>query len=199
MRSQNLAFLLAPGAGAPSSHPRMQTFARLLGKLGSVHPFDYPYMIEDRKSPDRLPRLIEAHRAALHALRQKHTGPIILVGKSMGGRVGCHVALVEKVAAVVCLGYPLCGGGHVSKLRDQVLLELATPAMFVQGTRDRLCPLEIFEEVRGRMSAPTGIHVVEGGRHSLLVLKTELKARGVTQENVDLGIFGAIEDFIRKV
>ena len=26
-----IAFLLAPGAGAPSSHPRMRTFARLLG------------------------------------------------------------------------------------------------------------------------------------------------------------------------
>ena len=92
MPSQNLAFLLAPGAGAPSTHPRMQTFARLLGKLGPVHPFDYPYMIEGRKSPDCLPRLIEAHRAALDALRQKDAGPIILVGKSMGGRVGCHVA-----------------------------------------------------------------------------------------------------------
>jgi predicted alpha/beta-hydrolase family hydrolase len=199
MPSQNPAFLLAPGAGAPSSHPRMQTFARLLGQLGSVHPFDYTYMIEGRKSPDRLPRLIEAHRAALHALRQKHAGPIILVGKSMGGRVGCHLALVEKVAAVVCLGYPLCGGGDTAKLRDQVLLELATPAMFAQGTRDHLCPLQIFEEVRGRMSAPTRLHIVDGGDHSLLVSKTELKAQGVTQENVDLGIFDAIEDFLRTV
>ncbi|MDR3436105.1 alpha/beta fold hydrolase [Telmatospirillum sp.] len=199
MPGQDLAFLLAPGAGAPSSHPRTQTFARLLGKLGSVHPFDYPYMIEGRKNPDRLPRLIEAHRAALHALRQMHAGPIILVGKSMGGRVGCYVALVGKVAAVVCLGYPLCGGGDVSKLRDQVLLELATPAMFVQGTRDNLCPLQIFEEVRGRMSAPTAIHVVERGDHSLLVSKTELKARGVTQETVDFGILGAVVDFLRKI
>lgn len=199
MPRENIAFLLAPGAGAPSTHPRMQTFACLLGKLGSVHPFDYPYMIEGRKSPDRLPRLIDAHRAALDALRQKHAGPLILVGKSMGGRVGCHVALVEKVAGVICLGYPLCGGGDVSKLRDQVLLELTTPALFVQGTRDRLCPLEILEDVRGRMSAPTSLHVVEGGDHSLLMSKTELKSQGVTQENVDLGILGAIEDFVRKM
>ena len=177
----------------------MQTFARLLGKLGSVHPFDYPYMVEGRKTPDRLPRLIEAHRAALEALRQKHAGPIILVGKSMGGRVGCHVALVETVAAVICFGYPLCGGGNVSKLRDQVLLELTTPTMFVQGTRDHLCPLEILEEVRDRMSAPTRVHIVEGGDHSLLVSRAELKAQSVTQENVDLGILDAVEDFVRKM
>lgn len=199
MPRENIAFLLAPGAGAPSTHPRMQGFARLLSQLGSVHPFDYPYMIEGRKSPDRLARLIEAHRAALDNLRQHHAGPIILVGKSMGGRVGCHVALVEEVAAVVCLGYPLCGGGDVSKLRDQVLLELATTALFIQGTRDRLCPLDLLENVRSRMSAPTSVHIVEGGDHSLLVSKTELKAQGATQEQVDLGVREAIEDFVGKL
>jgi pimeloyl-ACP methyl ester carboxylesterase len=99
MTDQKIAFLLAPGAGAPSMHPRMKTFAGLLASIGSVHSFDYAYATEGRKSPDRLPNLIDTHRAALDALRQKHSGPIVLVGKSMGGRVGCHVALVEKVAA----------------------------------------------------------------------------------------------------
>lgn len=194
--TRDLAFLLAPGAGAPSSHPRMQTFARVLGRLGSVHPFDYPYMIAGRKTPDRLPRLIEAHRAALYALRQIHSGPIVLAGKSMGGRVGCHLALEEKVEALVCLGYPLCGGGDASKRRDQVLLDLNTPTLFVQGTRDALCPLELLEDVRGRMPAPTSLHVVEGGDHSLLVSKAALKARGVTQDDVDLDIADAVESFL---
>jgi len=198
MTTRDLAFLLAPGAGAPSFHPRIQTFARILGRLGEVHPFDYPYMIAGRKTPDRLPRLIEAHRAALFALRQIHSGPIVLAGKSMGGRVGCHLALTEKVEAVVCLGYPLCGGGDASKLRDQVLLDLKTPAIFVQGTRDPLCPLDMFDEVRGRMSAPNTVHIVQGGDHSLLVSKTELKARGVTQDDVDLGIADAIEVFLAQ-
>ena len=49
--ASGIAFLLAPGAGAPSSHPRMRTFARLLGSLGRVEPFDYPYMIERRGRP----------------------------------------------------------------------------------------------------------------------------------------------------
>src|ERR1700733_14861455 len=96
------AFLLAPGAGAPSSHPRMRAFARLLETIGSVHPFDYPYASGGRKRPDPLPKLIEAHRGALAALRAKHDGPIVLAGKSMGGRVGCHVALVDRVQAVIC-------------------------------------------------------------------------------------------------
>ena len=34
-------------------------------------------------------------------------GPVVLIGKSMGSRIGCHLALEEDVAALVCLGYPL--------------------------------------------------------------------------------------------
>ena len=192
-----IAFLLAPGAGAPSSHPRMRTFARLLSSLGRVEPFDYPYMIERRGRPDPLPKLIAAHRAALASLREKHDGPIVLAGKSMGGRVGCHVALVEPVEAVICLGYPLCGAGDRSKLRDQVLLELRTPAMFVQGTRDPLCPLDLLEGVRKRMRAPSTLHVVDGADHSLLVAKTTLKAQGSTQEEADDQILAAISRFLK--
>jgi len=196
MAVRGIAFLLAPGAGASSSHPRMQSFARLLATLGSVELFDYSYAKEGRKRPDPLPKLIAAHRSALAALRETHDGPIALAGKSMGGRVGCHVALVEAVAAVICFGYPLCAGGDRSKLRDQVLLELRTPAMFAQGTRDPLCPLDLLEGVRSRMRAPSALHIVEGGDHSLLLSKTELKARGITQDDADGQMLKAISDFM---
>ena len=192
------AFLLAPGAGAPSSHPRMQTFARLLGTIGAVEPFDYPYALEGRRRPDPLPKLIAAHRAALAALRARHDGPIVLAGKSMGGRVGCHVALVEKVQSVICLGYPLCAAGDRSKLRDQVLLELETPAMFVQGTHDPLCPLDLLEGVRKRMRTPSTLCVVEGGDHSLILAKAALKALGSSQEEVDDSMLAAIARFLTR-
>jgi len=191
------AFLLAPGAGAPSSHPRMRTFARMLGTIGLVQPFDYPYALEGRSRPDPLPKVIAAHRAALAQLRVKHDGPIVLAGKSMGGRVGCHVALVDPVAAVICFGYPLCAAGDRSKLRDQVLLELEKPTMFVQGARDPLCPLDLLEAVRKRMRAPSTLYVVEGGDHSLMVAKTALKALGSSQEQMDDGMLTAIARFLK--
>jgi len=193
------AFLLAPGAGAPSSHPRMRALAGLLEPVGPVHAFDYPYMLAGRKRPDPLPRLLDAHRAALAALCRAHDGPIVLAGKSMGGRVGCHLALTDEVAAVICFGYPLCGGGDPAKLRDQVVLALERPALFVQGTRDKLCPLDLLEDVRSRMQAPSHLHVVAGGDHSLLVSKTELKVRHATQEDVDRDIAAAIDAFTGKV
>ena len=174
----------------------MRTFARLLETIGPVEPLDYAYALAGRGRPDPLPKLIEAHRAALAALRARHDGPVVLAGKSMGGRVGCHVALVDPVEAVICLGYPLCAAGDPTKLRDQVLLELRTPAMFVQGTRDPLCPLDLLEGVRKRMRAPSALHTVEDGDHSLMVSKTVLKARGATQEEADAQMMAAIATFL---
>ena len=62
-------FLFAPGAGAPSSHPWMQRWKMRLQEIGEIETFDYPYMREGRKRPDRLPQLIAAHRAALAEAR----------------------------------------------------------------------------------------------------------------------------------
>ena len=187
-------FLFAPGAGAPSSHPWMQRWKERLSTVGDVHAFDYPYMQQGRRRPDPLPRLIAAHRQALTEARRDST--TFLIGKSMGGRMGCHVALEEKVEGVICLGYPLCGGGDPSKLRDKVLRALQTPILFVQGTRDPLCPLDLLERIRAEMKAPTFLHVVEGGDHSLLVSKRQLAAAGETQEEVDRRILEAIAKFV---
>ena len=145
--------LFAPGAGAPSSHSWMTRWAELLAGIGSVRPFDYDYMRGGRKRPDPLPQLMAAHRTALRQARDGGSSPVVLIGKSMGSRIGCHVSLEEKVSALVCFGYPLCGGGDPTKLRDKVLRELRTPILFVQGTRDALCPLDMLATVRSEMIA----------------------------------------------
>jgi predicted alpha/beta-hydrolase family hydrolase len=189
--------LFAPGAGAPSSHPWMQDWKRRLSGIGALQTFDYDYMRECRKRPDPLPQLIAAHRKALNRARERHYAqPTILVGKSMGGRVGCHVSLEEKVDGLVCLGYPLCAMGDRTKLRDQVLRALTTPVLFVQGTRDSLCPLDLLEHVRTKMKAPNFLHIVEGGDHSLRVPKRPLQGTGETQEHVDQKILSAIAAFV---
>lgn len=189
-------FLFAPGAGAPSSHPWMQQWATLLGTLGKVQTMDYAYMEERRGRPDPLPMLVETHRTKLKQLRAVNEGPVVLAGKSMGSRVGCHVSTKEPVTALVCFGYPLCGGGDATKLRDKVLRELTTPILFIQGTRDALCPLELLEPIRATMSPFTQLHVVEEGDHSLQVTRRWLKAHGKTQLDVDQEILAVIERFL---
>ena len=190
-------FLLAPGAGAPSSHPWMQRWKQRLSTIGEVELLDYRYMREGRRRPDPLPVLIAAHRERLAEVRRE--GLQILIGKSMGGRVGCHVSLEEKVSGLVCLGYPLCGGGDRSKLRDKVLRALQTPILFVQGTRDPLCPLDLLANVRAEMTAPTTLHIVDDGDHSLIVSKRESQRTGQTQESVDESVLDAIASFVSSL
>jgi predicted alpha/beta-hydrolase family hydrolase len=192
----SINFLFAHGAGAPSSHPWMRRWAARLANIGTVSVFDYPYMKELRKRPDPLPKLIAAHREALAQVRNRYNGPTVLIGKSMGGRVGCHLALDEKVTAVICLGYPLCGGGDPAKLRAEVLHRLTTPILFVQGTRDRLCPLDLLDQIRREMTASNELYVVQGGDHSLQVEKARLKASGETQDDVDQRIMAVIGSFL---
>lgn len=178
----------------------MVRFAALLSELGEVRSFDYPYAKAGaggrlRKAPDKLEVLVEAHRQELAELRAQSAASdkLVLAGKSMGGRVGCHLALQETVSGLVCFGYPL--RGQNGKLRDQVLLELRTPVLFVQGTRDSLCALPELEDVRKRMNAPSELFVVEGGDHSLESTKTHLKQRGLTQADVERTIQSAVRRF----
>jgi predicted alpha/beta-hydrolase family hydrolase len=114
----------------------------------------------------------------------------------MGSRVGCHVSLDSPVSALVCLGYPLVGAR--GSFRDEVLLALRTPVLFVQGTNDRICRLERLEDVRRRMDAPSTLHVVEDGDHSLLVPKKRLAVRGSTQEEVDRAALESVRAFIQR-
>jgi uncharacterized protein len=173
----------------------MSAWAERLGDVGDVVRFDYPYMRAGRRTPDRLPVLVEAHREALADARRGRHGPVILAGKSMGSRVACHVALEEPVDALVCLGYPLRGAR--GDLRSEVLFALRTPILFVQGTRDPLCPLDALEDVRRRMSAPSTLYRVEGGNHSLEVSVRALRAAGEGQAEVDARTLGAIVAFLR--
>ncbi len=68
------------------------------------------------------------------------TGPLIIGGKSMGGRVASMVAdqLFEagRIAGLVCLGYPFHPPGKPEKLRTAHLEGLQTPTLICQGTRD---------------------------------------------------------------
>ena len=208
-------FLLAHGAGAPSSSPWMRRWADRLGTLGPVVPFDYPYMREGRKTPDRQPVLLAAHEEALAKARLQHGGdrPVVLAGKSMGSRMGCHLAVqltsaagvpispapaptLTPPSAIVCFGYPLRAPGS-GALRDAVLRELRTPILFVQGTRDPLCPLADLERVRGQLAVASQLFVVEGGDHSLEIGRRRQRAGEPDQEACDQRILDAVRRFLQ--
>ncbi|HET9959063.1 MAG TPA: alpha/beta family hydrolase [Polyangiaceae bacterium] len=196
---QSLRVLLAPGAGAPSSSPWMRQLSARLEAVGPVTAFDYPYQLRGKRMPDPLPRLIEAHRKAFEEARAQAAHAWLFAGKSMGSRVGCHLSVElegSEPRALVCFGYPLIGQNGAR--RDEILLQLRRPILFVQGTRDPLCPLGDLEQVRARLDVPNELHVVEGGDHSLDCLKRDLLSRGITQEVVNAQIDSAVRSFVQR-
>ncbi|MED6175173.1 hypothetical protein PIB30_075853 [Stylosanthes scabra] len=69
--------------------------------------------------------------------------PLDEYGKSMGSRVGCMVTSLEdiNVSAIVCLGHPLKGINGA--IRDETLLHLTVPTMFIQGSKHALSTREV--------------------------------------------------------
>src|SRR5690606_18290536 len=86
--------LLAHGAGAPYTSPFMVAVARGLAARGlCVVRFHFPYMEAAQragttKPPDPEKRLLATWRAMIdRALALRGHGPLVLAGKSMGGRM----------------------------------------------------------------------------------------------------------------
>jgi predicted alpha/beta-hydrolase family hydrolase len=190
--------LLAPGAGAPSSSDWMTGWAdrlRTLPGAPDVVPMDYPYQKAGKKRPDRHEVLVAAHRAALDEARAgRPESTVVLAGKSMGGRIGCHLSLEVPVQALVCFGYPLIS--QSGKVRDEVLVALRTPVLFVQGTRDPMCPLPRLAAVRERMEARSELHVVDTGDHSLEITREQARVR--SQHDHDQDVLAAVGRFLGR-
>ena len=193
--------IFAHGAGAGLAHPWMTRWIAALGHVGDVCPFEYDYMAAGKRAPDRLPKLLARHKAVYETeFTRRPEQPLVLMGKSMGSRVGCHLANEPDVSvqALVCFGYPLVGIGKTAKVRSEVLEALATPILFIQGTRDRMCPLDRLEQVRARMSAPSEVFVVESGNHSLETTKSYQKASDESQADTDARILQVVAEFLGR-
>ncbi len=105
--------------------------------------FEFAYMAarrssEGRKPPPRAETLNPEYVAAIAELEA--SGPLIIGGKSMGGRVASMIAddlhRQGKIASLLCLGYPFHPPGQPEKLRTGHLKALTTPSLICQGTRD---------------------------------------------------------------
>ncbi|KAL6986378.1 hypothetical protein U1Q18_019744 [Sarracenia purpurea var. burkii] len=193
--------VFAHGAGAPSSSDWMIRWKDMLAKgleAVEVVTFDYPFICgEKRGAPPKAEKLVDFHVEVVQKAVAKYPEhPLILVGKSLGSRVSCMVAEEDGVgaSAVVCLGYPL--EGMKGTLRDETLLQLKVPTMFVQGSKDGLCPLEKLEPIRKKMKSVNGLHVIEGGDHSFKIGKKFLQSKGSSQEEAEDHAIRAIAMFV---
>lgn len=175
--------LFAHGAGVDMDSDFMADVAMCLAGLG--HPvlrFRYPYMElissgNNRRPPDPMPVLEACHLAAAMALAERtERRPPIFAGKSMGGRVGSHLV----PAGIPCrglafFGYPLHPEGKPKKLRDDHFDQLDLPALFLQGTRDKLAELDMLEASLQKYAGDATLEIIEGANHGFQVLHAQKK------------------------
>lgn len=195
-RDQTAATLiLAHGAGAPMDHEFMNRIASgLADENVRVVRFEFPYMARRRitgksRPPDSANVLQQTWRDVITRFAES---PLLIGGKSMGGRIASMVAdEASPVAGVACLGYPFHPVGKPDRLRIGHLAGIKTPVLVVQGDRD---PFGNQHEVTGyRLGRQVRIHWLADGDHSF----EPRKASGRTlQQNLAEAV-RAVAGFVR--
>jgi predicted alpha/beta-hydrolase family hydrolase len=157
--------------------------------------FDFPYITEQRNAPDKAPVLEACWRAAIVAAYEQ-TGalPLVIGGKSMGGRIASHVASqgVDGVRGLVFYGFPLHPPGKPDVRRDAHLPAIGEPMLFVQGSRDSFGTSAEIRALIPRLQSAT-LHEITDGDHSF-------KVRGAKKgESVLPGILNKTVEWLHGV
>ncbi|KAJ8317336.1 hypothetical protein KUTeg_005240 [Tegillarca granosa] len=122
--------------------------------------------------------------------------PIVLLGWNIGSLVACHVALVENVTAVVCLGFPMMGINGTRGDVEDSLLDSKTPTLFVVGQNSTTSTIDNMEDLRERMKAENGLLVVGGADDNLRLTRAKKKQEGITQVMADKQIMDEVSEFL---
>jgi predicted alpha/beta-hydrolase family hydrolase len=165
-------FLCAHGAGGGMETPFLTALAALLADRGiATYRFEFGYMAARRQGvrrpPPKAERLKDEYCSAVAAVPSGL--PLLIGGKSMGGRVASLVAdrlyAQGRIVGLVCLGYPFHPPNKPEQLRTAHLRTLLCPALIAQGERD---PFGTRTEVAGYgLSTAISVHWVGDGDHDL--------------------------------
>ncbi len=193
--------ILAHGAGAGQSSRFMVQCAEALAERGlETVTFNFLYTDKNRRVPDPPATLESCYQSIVDAVERRAPGrPIVIGGKSMGGRIATQIAAraTDDLAAVkglVLLGYPLHPPGKPEQLRTRHLPQITRPMLFIQGSRDTFgTPGELGAVLAG-LGAQTELMTVEGGDHSFTVRKSSPRP----QADVYGAIYGRIIEWIDR-
>jgi predicted alpha/beta-hydrolase family hydrolase len=136
------ALVLGHGAAGGVQAPDLVAATDAARSVGiSVALVEQPYRVAGRRSPPRAPQLDSAWTAVVEYLRAVELGdlPLIVGGRSMGGRVACRTAEATGAVGVLCLAFPLEPPRRAGKPQQTRLSELeavTVPTLVVQGERD---------------------------------------------------------------
>lgn len=165
--------VLAHGAGSDMSAPLLVAVADGLARHGfPTVRFNFPYKERGGRAPDPAPVLERCYRAVLAQVRADRAlgaRRLVIGGKSLGGRMASHLAAAgESVDGLLFLGYPLHPAGRSEQMRAAHLTRIRAPMLFLTGTRDALCRLDLLRSVLGGLPSAT-LHTIDDGDHSFAV------------------------------
>jgi predicted alpha/beta-hydrolase family hydrolase len=195
--------LLAHGAGAPMDSPFLAAIAGGLAQRGwRVVRFDFPYMARMRETgrrqgPDRMAVLQEAFRQQVRLETAASPGrPLVIGGKSMGGRVASlladELAVGDGVLGCLCLGYPFHPPGRPLQLRTEHLAALRTPSLILQGERDSFGRREEVETYE--LSPQLELRWIPSGDHSF----KPTRSSGLSEEQNWATAVALTDSFLRQ-
>ena len=168
--------VLGHGAGAGMRHAFMEALTEELARVGvATLRYQFPYMEERRKVPDRPAVLMATVAAAVREAREAAPDlPLLAGGKSMGGRMTSQATaegLLEGVRGLVFFGFPLHPPKQPGVKRAEHLAKVNVPMLFLQGTRDELADLKLLKPICKELGKRATLHVIDTGDHSFHVLK----------------------------
>jgi uncharacterized protein len=149
---------------------QMLRTAAALEPLGiEVVRFNFAYRERGSRRPDPMPELRARYEAVVAGARENlGNRPLIIGGRSMGGRVATMLAADGYACdALLLFAYPLHPAGQPEKLRDAHLPRIRAPVLCFNGTRDALCRRDLMERALQSVKAPWRMHWLEGADHSL--------------------------------
>lgn len=150
--------ILLPGFNGRASQPLLVKTERALLPLGlSVS----RHALRPGKPSEGLKREMAELRSFIEMT------PVVLVGRSFGGRVCARHAASQgaEVAALVLFGFPIRPPGKQRPDDEAALLALKCPTLIVQGDGDELGPLRVLRPLV-KKNAALSLHVVKGAGHS---------------------------------
>jgi predicted alpha/beta-hydrolase family hydrolase len=130
-----------------------------------------------RGPPDPQPILLATwRRMVTMASAWPGVATMVMAGKSMGGRMASMClaqATPDRVLGAVYLGYPLHPAGQPHRLRDAHLDRVAVPQLFISGSKDPLCQLDLLRLTLTRLGDRARLWLVENGDHSLATARKQ--------------------------
>ena len=195
-----VSIILGHGANEDMHDPALEHLHRELTEHRYLTlRFNFPFAEAGKRRPDSISVLRRTMRAAIGALGRDPTAApahLFLGGKGLGGQVAADLASSRvRVDGLFLMAYPLHPQGKPEKLQPEQLFRIVSPVLFLQGSRDRTCDVDLLRQTLTRVGAPCSLFVSQEADRNFKVAKKSGRADEEVRQELTL----ALDEWIQKV